>query len=37
MPGQYLDDLWDGASICEPDEVFKVSITEKSKAVLKGL
>jgi len=36
-PGQYLDDLWDGTSISQPDEVFNVSITEKSKGVLKGL
>jgi hypothetical protein len=35
-PDKYIDDLWEGASICQPDEVFKVSISEKSKGVLKG-
>ena len=35
-PGKYLEELWDSISICQPDEVFKVSITEKSKALLKG-
>ena len=36
-PGKYLDDLWELSSICQPDEVFQVSVNEKSTGILKGL
>ena len=35
-PEKYINDLMKVPSIYEPDEVFKVSITERSKAILKG-
>ena len=36
-PGNYLDDLLAMSPIGNPDEVFKISINEKSKGILKGL